>query len=213
MNLTRWTRLALRCGVVGAAVAGVAVSAQAQPPYKVIGADGRVTYTDRPSTNALDSRVSSLTAGAPAPAEVSLPLELRQATGRFPVTLYVTTDDCAPCTSARQLLRQRGVPFAERQVQTPDDVLALERISGGRDAPTIGIGSQVLHGLTPELWNSYLDAAGYPRESRLPANYEYPAPTPLVARAAPQPATPAATAADLPTTLPSLPVSSGPIRF
>ena len=168
-----------------------------------------MTYTDRPSTNALDSRVSSLTAGAPAPAEVSLPLELRQATGRFPVTLYVTTDDCAPCTSARQLLRQRGVPFAERQVQTPDDVLALERISGGRDAPTIGIGSQVLRGLTPELWNSYLDAAGYPRESRLPANYEYPAPTPLVARAAPQPAT----AADLPTTLPSLPVSSGPIRF
>lgn len=205
-----------RCGVACVALAGLALSAHAQPPYKVIGPDGRVTYTDRPSTSAVDSRVSPLAAAAPAPAEVSLPLELRQATGRFPVTLYVTTDDCAPCTSARQLLRQRGVPFAERQVQTPDDVLALERLSGGRDAPTVGIGGQVLRGLTPELWNSYLDAAGYPRESRLPANYQYPAPTPLVARAAPQPAAPAAPAelpADLPVTLPSLPASTGPIRF
>ena len=32
---------------------------------------------------------------------------------------------------------------------------------------------------------SYLDAAGYPRESQLPANYQYPAAAPVVARTPP----------------------------
>ena len=90
---------------------------------------------------------------------------------------------CAlPIYGARQLLRQRGVPFAERQVTTPEDSEALERLTGGRDAPTLTLGAQTLRGLSPELWNSYLDAAGYPRESRLPANYQYPAAAPLTER-------------------------------
>jgi hypothetical protein len=77
-------------------------------------------------------------------------------------------------------------------VQSPEDADALERLSGGRDAPTLSVGAQTLRGLAPEVWNSYLDAAGYPRESRLPPNFAYAPATPLVARAAP----PAARAAE-----------------
>ena len=150
--------------------------------YKVVGPDGKVTYTDRTPSGSAGGKVTSLGARSAPVADVALPLELRQAMTRYPVALYVTTGSCEPCEAARQLLRQRGVPYSEKQVLSAEDAEALERLSGGRDAPTLTIGSQTLRGLAPEVWGSYLDAAGYPRESRLPANYAYPAPAPVTER-------------------------------
>ena len=188
-----------------------------QAQYKVIGADGKVTYTDRPPAASV-GKVTSLGArSVAATGDVALPLELRQATSRYPVTLYVTVGACEPCEAARQLLRQRGIPTIEKQVQSPEDSETLERISGGRDVPTLSIGAQTLRGLAPEVWNSYLDAAGYPRESRLPANYQYPPATPITerreasGRAAPQRATsPADAEASEPSRAPTSPAG---IRF
>lgn len=189
---TRLTMLKLlRCAPL------LLVALQSHAQYKVTGPDGKVTYTDRPPIST-DSKVTAINARG-GTSEVALPLDLRRAMSRYPVTLFVASAACEPCDAARQLLRQRGIPFSERQVQTPEDNDALERLSGGRDAPTLSIGSQILRGLSPEIWGSYLDAAGYPRESQLPANYQYPAAAPVVARAAParapapaEPETPAA---------------------
>ncbi|KNZ31644.1 MAG: hypothetical protein AD742_16875 [Methylibium sp. NZG] len=184
--------------------------------YKVVGPDGKTTYTDRPPAPA-GGNVTALGArGTPVTTEVALPQELRQATSRFPATLYVTTSACEPCDGARQLLRQRGVPFTEKQVVTAEDSEALERLTGARDAPTLTLGAQTLKGLSAEVWNSYLDAAGYPRESRLPANYQYPAASPLTerreaARVAPPAPRPAARAEPAPA--PAAPPAPGTIRF
>lgn len=202
MTLLRWVPL----------VAAIATCLAQAQPYKVVGPDGKITYTDRPPAPS-DGKVSTVTTRGGSSSEVTLPLELRQATTRYPVSLYVTIDDCDPCAAARQLLRQRGIPYTEKQVVSAEDNLALERLSGGREAPTLGIGAQVLRGLAPEVWNSYLDAAGYPRDSRLPANYQYPLATPIVARNPPsRPGNSAEPPADpSPSTL-TRPDSSG-IRF
>lgn len=210
MTSPRSTRMALLRWVPIVAVA-MTCMAHAQQ-YKVVGPDGKITYTDRPPT-ASGGKVSTVTPRDDSSVEVSLPLELRQATSRYPVLLYVTIDECAPCTAARQLLRQRGIPYAEKQVQTADDNLALEQLSGGRETPTLGIGAQVLRGLAPEVWNSYLDAAGYPRDSRLPANYQYPVATSIVARTLPsRPGNGAEPRVDAPPSVTPRPDSSG-IRF
>ena len=118
-----------------------------------------------------------------------MPYELRQVASRFPVTLY-TGNDCAPCTSARNLLTARGVPFTERTVTTNEDIEALQRLSGSAGLPFGSIGGQQLAGFSDAEWTQYLDAAGYPKQSQLPRNYRQPAPTPLVAvkEAAPAPA-------------------------
>jgi glutaredoxin len=156
--------------------------APAHAQYKVVGPDGKVTYTDR-VPGAGDGKVTSITGrGGAAAADASLPLELRQPVSKFPVTLYVSSGACDPCDSARQLLRGRGIPYAEKQVVTVEDSDALERLSGGRDAPTLTIGAQTLRGLASDVWNSYLDGAGYPRESRLPRGYQYAAATPVTER-------------------------------
>jgi len=180
----------------GAALMVLLAALPAQAQYKVIGADGKVTYTDRPPASGKDKVTAISSRGVSGGAvDVTLPLELRQPVARYPVTLYTITGTCAPCETARQLLRQRGVPYAEKQVQTPEDSEALERLSGARDAPTLAIGSQMMRGFAPEVWSSYLDAAGYPRESRLPASYQYAAATPIVERREASAARPAASAA------------------
>ena len=152
--------------------------------YKVVGPDGKVTYTDRPPP-ASTAKVTSLgsrsdnTVGL---GDITWPLELRQPVAKYPVTLYTVPGNCDPCQAARQLLRQRGIPYTEKLIQTAEDGEALERLSGGRDAPTLAIGTQLMRGLAPDVWSSYLDAAGYPRDSRLPSTYQYAAATPLVQR-------------------------------
>jgi glutaredoxin len=182
MNAVRHpTLIALRLLPLAVLFAAAPLYAQ----YKVVGPDGKVTYTDRQPAGA-SGKVTELGGrGGVAADNAALPLELRQAVSRYPVTLYASIGSCDPCDSARQLLRQRGIPYSERSVQSTEDADALERLSGGRDAPTLSIGSQTLRGLAPEVWNSYLDAAGYPRDSRLPPNFAYAPAMPLVARAAP----------------------------
>ncbi len=197
-----------------ALLAALLAAGPAHAQYKVVGPDGKVTYTDRAPTPSA-AKVTSLSSRGvtSGPTDPALPLELREPAAKYPVTLYTVTGACEPCQSARQLLRQRGIPYGEKQVQTPEDSEALERLSGGRDAPTLAIGSQMLRGLAPEVWGSYLDAAGYPRESRLPAGYQYAAATPIVERREAAVGRPAAAASrpDAPAT--PVPASPTGIKF
>ena len=177
----RLRRMAAYPPALAAAVLLLAIS-PSQAQYKVIGANGKVTYSDR-APSATEGKTSELGTRAPSdPVGSELPFELRQVASKYPVTLYTVSGACEPCASARQLLKQRGIPFAERQVVTNEDSDALEKLSGAREAPTLTIGSQTLRGLAPDVWISYLDAAGYPRESRLPSSYQYRPAAPIVER-------------------------------
>jgi glutaredoxin len=194
------------------AVALLAAGA-AHAQFKIIGPDGKITYTDR-EPSASDGKVIALGARAPTQAaEPDLPFELRAAANKYPVTLFTISGACEPCTLARQMLKQRGIPFNERQVVTAEDSEALEKLSGAREAPTLTIGSQTLRGLATEVWNSYLDAAGYPRESRLPSSYQYRPATPIVDRR--EPATARSDVRPEATPAPAAPTApgAGGIRF
>lgn len=194
----------------------------AQPVYRIVGPDGKVTFSDRApsadSANALASRpAGAASSGNTSAGGAGLPLALQQVANRFPVTLY-TGSDCAPCDSARQLLVQRGVPFTERTVGSNADIAALQRLSGKSALPFGTIGSQQLHGFSDTEWTQFLDAAGYPKQSALPAAYRRPAATPLVAVQPPEPARPEAPQPAAEPEAPAMPRSSAPanpagIRF
>lgn len=170
----------------------VCASAQAQGVYRIVGPDGKVTFSDRPpadaSANAQPARTANdASAVANTNSNSALPYELRQVANRFPVTLY-TGNDCPPCTSARNMLTSRGIPFTERTVSSSEDIAALQRLSGAAALPFGTIGGQQLAGFSEGEWVQYLDAAGYPKQSVLPRNYRQPAPTPLVAVKVAEPA-------------------------
>jgi len=205
---------ALRGAALCAALLGVLLPAAAQ--YKVVGPDGSITYTDRPPGNTA-ARVTPLgrTAITEVPAPDALPADLRQTATRYPVTLYGAAN-CEPCDAGRQLLIQRGVPYTEKRIVSDDDVAALERVVGVRSVPSLTIGAQALRGLSPTEWNAYLDAAGYPRESRLPKGWQASAATPMVERvpARAAAAAPAASAPAPPRVAPqALPQAPTGLRF
>jgi glutaredoxin len=191
--------LVLATGVFSSAVS-------AQQVFRIVGPDGKVTFSDQPPPASANARVTAASGdGNRATANPSLPFELRRVAGQYPVTLY-TGNDCAPCGSARALLTARGIPFTERTVTTNEDSQALKRLSGETALPFVTIGSQQLKGFSDSEWTQFLDAAGYPKTSVLPASYRQAAATPLVtvsaAPAAPAPAQPGTTRA---ATAPSAP--------
>ncbi len=176
-------------------VAGSLISplSQAQQVYRIVGPDGKVTFSDQPPPPASNAKVSAANAGAAGgAASVGLPFELRQVASKYPVTLY-SGDNCVPCGAARSMLTSRGIPFTEKTVSTAEDAQALQRLSGDTSLPFLTIGSQQLKGFSDAEWTQFLNAAGYPPSSVLPASYRRPAATPLVTVAtAPAAATPAA---------------------
>lgn len=202
--MTRPVRLSLL--LLGIALA--ASAATAQQVYRQVDKNGKVIFSDQPpAANAQPAAprggVSTVGDGG---AINGLPYELQQVAQRYPVTLY-TRDDCAPCDSGRSLLSTRGVPFNERQVKTPADAEALQRLSGETSLPLLAIGGQQLKGFSDTTWSQYLDAAGYPKSIRLPAGYRNPPAQPMVAQQA-APAAPAATAVTSPR--PAVPPPAAP---
>jgi len=190
--------------LTGLALVLVAASAVAQPVYRQVDKNGKVTFSDRAPT--ASSEAASGSQQGPAAASGAntsgLPYELRQVAQRYPVTLY-SGDECGPCGAARTLLITRGIPFEERTVKSNADIEALQRLSNQNALPLLTIGSQQLKGFSDVEWSQYLDAAGYPKSNSLPAGYRNGPVRPLVAQqAAPAPR---AAAAPAPAAQPALP--------
>jgi glutaredoxin len=158
-----------------------ATCAQAQTVYRIVGSDGKVTFSDKPPVSADQGKIATTGMGAAAAAYgTALPFELRQVAAKYPVTFY-SAPDCGPCSSGRALLNGRGIPFSERSVTSTEDIASLQRISGESSLPVLTIGSQRIKGYSDQEWTQFLDVAGYPKTSQLPAGYRAPAATPLVA--------------------------------
>ena len=178
---------------LSALLAGVTTASYAQQVFRIVGPDGKVTFSDKPPAESTAKVTAAVGSSGSVVATASLPFELRQVTQKYPVTLY-TGDNCGPCQSARALLVSRGVPFAEKSVMTPEDSQALQRLSGENSLPFATIGGQQLKGFSDSEYTQFLNAAGYPATSILPSNYRQAAATPMVAVSA----APATTAAPAP---------------
>lgn len=161
--------------IVGALVGALATPA-ALAQYKWVGPGGTVTYSDLPPPPGVAA--TTLSKGAPraasdasATSDGALPGAVRTAAAQYPVVLY-TTKDCAPCQQARVHLQQRGVPFAERTIETQLDAQAFKKLGFAEPSvPAIAVGRERLTGFEPEQWRRLLDAAQYPASSKLPAGY------------------------------------------
>ncbi len=159
---------------------GTTSQAQAQTIYRIVGPDGKVTFSDKPPV-AEQGKVTATGAGARnSTAAGNLPFELKQVVSKYPVTLY-TSAKCAPCDAGRNLLNGRGIPFNERTVSTNEDIDFIQRLADTNNLPVMTVGGQKLKGYNDSEWGRYLDAAGYPANSALPNGYKNPAPSPAVA--------------------------------
>ena len=98
------------------------------------------------------------------------------------------------------------MPFSEKTVTSNDEIQALRRLNPEGTIPFATLGGQHLAGFNENDWSAYLDAAGYPAQSKLPSSYR-PAPAqPMI----PKVIAPAAPAAAQPAEPGSAPASGNP---
>ncbi len=162
------------------------VMSSANAQYKWIDADGNIGYGDHVPTTAAKilkgprgfksekDHGGAPEAKAKQQPEQELPPRLARIVDRFPVTLYTTTA-CAPCDMARQHLKRRGVPYAERTVSTGRDIQAFSELGFNPDTgiPVLVVGEDKRTGYHAAQWNQLLGSSGYPKKSALPAGYEF----------------------------------------
>ena len=85
-----------------------------------------------------------------------------------PVTLY-TAPSCNACNEGRNLLKQAGIPFNEKnRKKTNEDVSKLSQVSGDTSLPLLIINRSKFKGLDSTEWRNALSAAGYPETNKLP---------------------------------------------
>jgi glutaredoxin len=186
MSLARPKAVASLIGL--AALTMLAASVNAQQVYRIVGPDGKVTFSDKPPVEANVKLAPVVPLGGGGGSNgAGLPFELRQVASKYPVTLY-TGNNCGPCGAGRAYLSSRGIPFTERTVTTAEDAEALKRLAGDNSIPLLTVGGQQIKGYSDTEWGQFLDAAGYPARSALPPSYRNPAASPLVAIQRPAPA-------------------------
>lgn len=145
--------------------------------YKWIDANGKIVYSDTPPpANAKKLGTKALN-NATSISNVRLPAELAAAVAKNPVTFY-SAANCAVCDEARSMLKQNGIPFAEKVIKSQEDIDKLKQISGEAQVPLMLINKSKFSGFGTAEWRTALSTAGYPETSMLPKEYRYPEPEP-----------------------------------
>jgi glutaredoxin len=137
-----------------------ALSVQAEL-YKWTDKSGGVHYSDQPPSGDVKNVERKNIGGNVIEGQDNF--ALKEATRKFPATLYVS--DCGePCNKARELLTKRGIPFSTKNPETSaEDAVALKKLVGGLEIPTLVLGqTSPVKGFEETSWNASLDAAGYP---------------------------------------------------
>ena len=130
----------------------------------------QINYGDRPPPNATNViRIDLMTIGENT--QSLLPYLVRRAATNFPVMLF-TSKNCPPCVSAREFLNKRGVPFAERTIESSDDSMEFKRLTGAEGVPVMTLGTKPLIAFDKDEWNNGLDATGYPQNNQLPPSFK-----------------------------------------
>jgi glutaredoxin len=138
--------------------------------YKWTDAKGVVSFSDQPPP-ASARKVERKSLDAASRAE--LPYGLAQTAKTSPVVLYTTTA-CEACDQGRALLRQRGIPFAEKTVQSNEDQQKLKDAGSDGQLPLLLVGSNKRIGFEAGAWNAALTEAAYPLQRQLPAGWQSP---------------------------------------
>lgn len=154
--------MSARTGLVLFLLLALLPAAHGQKLYKWVDKDGRVSYHDKPPASETGIRVEekSVRVDGERP-----PAGDNDAAAKSPVTLY-SAPKCGSCDAARAYLKERGVPFAEKNVDG-DRKMQEELIkqAGGLAVPTITVGAKVMRGYLESLLEGELDQAGYARPS------------------------------------------------
>ncbi len=172
ISLLRFIATALTAALLSSAMAQAPAEGDKERKYlyRWTDARGQINYGDRPPPDAQNLlRIDLRQIGEQV--QSLLPYQVRRASSMYPVMLF-TAGKCPPCNTAREFLVKRGIPFAERTIETGDDSVELKRLTQAEGVPVATVGTAPLIGFDPDEWNITLNASGYPKTSQLTVNFK-----------------------------------------
>jgi glutaredoxin len=170
--------LGMRCAIL--VILAVASSTAAAQIYRWTDQNGKVHISDTPPPPGAKN-VQKRPATAAQPSEPDA-----QQGKKSTVTLFSTPACGESCSSARQLLNTRGVPFREVSVVDENSMEELMKMVGADAVPSLVVGSAVQQGFRVSAYHAMLDAAGFPQTGVLPPRSQQapkPAAEPATAKA------------------------------
>lgn len=138
----------------------VTIPAQAGKLFKIVDADGNVTYQSSPPSGNSGSIEQRDIYGGEDPEEDVINRD--RAALNYPVTLYAIKK-CRPCDNARIQLQERKIPFKEKDpTSSPKLYKAFTELVNGTTVPAVAVGDNIVLDYTKDSLGQALDAAGYP---------------------------------------------------
>ena len=140
-----------------------------QAVYKVVGADGRISYTDRPPADAKSSKEVQIAEAPSTPLpesilkyqaelEKSLKNRLSQmdhASSKGALTLYSAVW-CGYCTRAKAYLSARGVAYREVDIDSPAGGREFYEVGGKGGIPLLLLDKRRIRGFSAESYDGFL---------------------------------------------------------
>lgn len=122
--------------------------------YKVISADGKVTYADKPSQSATakTEKLKILTySGAPSVSSYN---------GSVKKVTLLSAQWCGVCRQAKAYMNSRKIAFEEWDIDQSDYARNKMKELGAKGVPVILVGTQKMVGFSPEGLDDMLQKAG-----------------------------------------------------
>ena len=138
-------------------------TAHAAERYRWVDKSGKVHYGDTPPADAVEVKTKNIFDATSSDSD--LPFATRHAQENFPVTLYVGNGCGDPCSQGRGLLKKRGIPFTEKNLQTQDDIDTFKKLTGSEGVPVLAVGKNYMNGFLDDAWHGALSTAGYPKDA------------------------------------------------
>jgi glutaredoxin len=122
--------------------------------YKVIGADGKVSYTDKaPQDRTAKSETLKIQTWSGAPSVSSYNGSVRKVT-------LLSAQWCGICRQAKAYMTSRKIAFEEWDIDRSDYARSKMRELGAKGVPVILVGKQKMVGFSPEGLDDMLQKAG-----------------------------------------------------
>lgn len=152
-------------------VFALAAAAQAQPLYKVVGPDGKITYTDQPPADPKTATTMQIQSAPSTPlpesvlkyqAELQKSMQNRLAAAKTqdssgPPTLF-SAAWCGYCTKAKAYLAAKRISFREVDIDTEDGARAYVEAGGKKGIPLLVAGGRRQQGFSEGSYDSFFAA-------------------------------------------------------
>ena len=144
-------------------IATVMAVAVAEPVYKWVDDDGNVSYhASPPYSDGYQVEEKEFSE----PESNSVDEAIQELARKHPVTLYYV-ENCSSCELARLYLRDRNIPFTEKNLK--DDRKVQQEVvakTGSLAVPVVTVGERVMNGFSQSLLEGELKQVGYPVEKK-----------------------------------------------